>query len=113
MHHLRMRRLVPVRIPMRRAIIVIGTAMCASACFAVTDVSRFHEEGPNEGLVMSFRDMDQHATQHFEFKIIDPKNVVRSHGVIEKLTLAHEGRFTFTVPQGIPTLDQEPGYRVD
>jgi hypothetical protein len=93
----------------RKLLFVLGAAVCASACFAVTDdVSGIH--GPPPGLTMRFDGMDQHTGQLFDFKIIDKKNFVQMHGKVLPLRMTH-GQFKLFVPRAIP--DGATGYRLD
>lgn len=103
-----MRSVVARGVPLSKLLFALGAAMCASACFAITDdVSGLH--GPPR-LVMRFDDMYQHVNQLLDFKIIDRNNFVHTHGKVLPLKMT-DGRFIISVPNAVPV--GETGYRVD
>jgi len=103
---------------MRKALFILGAAMCASACFAITDnIDGIHGPGPPT-LTLSFDGMDQHDDQRFEFKVIDRKNFVQTRGIVYPLKMTVDPldvplgeQFKISVPLAVPK--GETGYRVD
>lgn len=93
---------------MKSVLFAFGVAVCASACFAVTDDPGALHSTP--GLELSFVDMYGHVNQLLDFKIVDRNNFVHTHGKILPLQLT-DGQFKVFVPKAIPS--GETSYRLD
>ncbi len=67
---------------------VIGLAVQATSCFAVTDLSRFDTrqlDTTNNDLRLSVRGMFSHVKEYFEVRIVDATNTIQSRAIITPL----------------------------
>lgn len=86
-------------------------AVCASSCFAVTDLDRFETKAGATGnfrdLRLTVRGMTSHVAEMFEYRVVDTNNTIQSRGFIIPLGGPEA---TLFVPQAVPVGE---GFKLD